>query len=69
MASRLFHILTILGSIAGGFTLLDTYNRAESAPQQAAGAAIAIALTIIPYCFARACTLMVGESVCKLARV
>jgi hypothetical protein len=47
-------ILSFLGSLAAGFQLLDTFASAKSAPQQAAGAALAAAIAIIPYCLARA---------------
>lgn len=46
--------LTIFGSLAGGFTLIHTFAAAKGAPQQAAGAAMAIAVAVIPYCLARA---------------
>lgn len=51
---RALHILTVLGAVIGGFQLLNVEAVAASAPQQAAGAALAVAWTVIPYCFARA---------------
>lgn len=48
------YILVIIGTLIGGYELLNTLAYAESAPQQAAGAAMAIAWATLPYCFARA---------------
>lgn len=53
------YILTMIGTAIGGFTLLMTMA-ADSAPQQAAGAAMAVAWAVIPYCFAR-CVEKIGE--------
>jgi hypothetical protein len=47
------YILTIIGTLIGGTILLFTLL-ADSAPQQGAGAAMAVAWAVIPYCFARA---------------
>jgi len=47
-------ILTLLGALGGGLTLLGVTFSANGAPQQAAGAAMAAALAVIPYCLARA---------------
>ena len=58
--TKLFWIIALLGAAAGGLTLLDL-PRAESAPQQAALAATAAALAIVPYVWARA----LGELVHK----
>ena len=48
----LFWGLAILGALVGGLSLLMTWATAGSAPQQAAGAAMAAAVAIIPYCLA-----------------
>lgn len=48
------YILVLIGVLAGGFTFLETLVFAESAPQQAAGAAMALAWVAIPYVLARA---------------
>lgn len=48
------YILVIIGAFLGGFQLFETLLFAESAPQQAAGAALAVAWVALPYCFARA---------------
>ena len=46
--------LTIIGVAAGTLTLLSAFAESTSAPQQAAGAAVAVAFVALPYCFARA---------------
>jgi hypothetical protein len=45
--------LAILGAVAGAIGLISTFA-ANGAPQQAAGAAIAVALAVLPCCLARA---------------
>ncbi len=49
----LFYILSIIGGIIGTL-ILFLIIFVDSAPQQGAGAAIAVALVVIPYCMARA---------------
>ena len=51
---QLFYALTVLGTLIGGYEFLLLSN-AESAPQQAAGAAMAIGWALIPYILARSC--------------
>lgn len=51
---RLLWALVILGVLAGGFVLFATLTIAKGAPQEAAGAAVAVALAVLPYCLARA---------------
>ena len=51
---KTFWIITLIGSGLGILTLIGTLMGASSAPQQAAGAAIAVAFAVIPYCAARA---------------
>jgi hypothetical protein len=60
--ASIFWLLTILGSLAGAFTLTQTFSAAKSAPQEAAGAALAAALAVIPYCLARAVGELAGLS-------
>jgi len=48
--------VTIIGGVLGGGVLFATFTSANDAPQEAAGAALAVALVVVPYCFARACT-------------
>ena len=54
--------LTGLGSVAGGILLAFTLVGSQSAPQQAAGAAIAIGLAVIPYVFSRCFQIATSES-------
>lgn len=51
---KFFWALTMIGSVIGGLILLWTIFTAEGAPQEAAGAAVAIAFAVLPYCFTRA---------------
>ena len=45
---------TIIGAVLGAIVLVLSFVSANGAPQEAAGAAIAVALAVIPYCLARA---------------
>lgn len=49
----LFWIATLLSSAFGGYLLFETMSTATGAPQQAAGAAMAMAFAVIPYVFTR----------------
>jgi uncharacterized Zn finger protein (UPF0148 family) len=51
---KLMRGFALLGAVAGLAQLAATIIRAESAPQQTAGACIAIAFAVIPYCAAQA---------------
>ena len=46
---RVFEILTFVGAAVGALFLLMTFG-ANGAPQEAAGAALAVAFVVIPYC-------------------
>lgn len=46
-------IATLLGAAGAGVQLIDTFNHAVSAPQQGAGAAMALAMCVIPYVIMR----------------
>lgn len=46
---------------AGGLFLFQGLLSAKSAPQEAAAAAIAMCITIIPYCFVRAISALADE--------
>ena len=46
--------LTIVGSILGALAIAVGVTSATGAPQEAAAAAVGIALAVIPYCLARA---------------
>lgn len=48
------YVLTAIGSLIGGYFLLMALTVAESAPQEASLAAIAVAFAVLPYVFARA---------------
>ncbi|WP_047680954.1 MULTISPECIES: hypothetical protein [Xenorhabdus] len=50
---------SVFGIAAG---LLPALTMAESAPQEAAGAAIAVACAVVPYCIARAVSMLSGNS-------
>ena len=54
MFTRMCWILTALGAAVGLLELISGIGGAESAPQEAAAAAIAVALAVIPYVFTRA---------------
>lgn len=64
----LFYILTIFGGLIGGLILITTLVSANGAPQEAAGAAIAVAFVVIPYCMARAFELIGEESLSKIMK-
>ena len=49
---HVFEILTFLGGLFGAFLLFMAFTSASGAPQQAAGAAMALACVVIPYCIA-----------------
>jgi hypothetical protein len=51
---RAIWIVTIISSIIALVELSFTTIAAQSAPQQAAGAALAVAWAAVPYCLARA---------------
>ena len=53
--------ITLGGSVLGCLILIITLFAAESAPQEASGAAIAMAFSIIPYCMARALSEMSSQ--------
>lgn len=46
---RIFEILTYIGCVIGMLLLFSTFA-ATGAPQEAAGAAMAVAFCVIPYC-------------------
>ena len=67
---RYLHIFTILGALAGALELLNVLASSSiSARQQAAGAAMAVAWTVILYCFVRALVAMEGAEVTELRRL
>jgi len=50
----LLRIMMVTSTIFGAVLLLSAFSSAASAPQQAALAAEAVGVVVIPYCFARA---------------
>lgn len=54
-------VITILCCIVAGIILISTSIGSNGAPQQAAGAAIAAALVVIPYVFTRAVSELSGN--------
>jgi len=50
---RILWALSLLGALAGGLFAVVTIPLASGAPQEAAGAAMACALAIVPYVLAR----------------
>jgi hypothetical protein len=46
-------LLPILGSLGGSFFLYEALFSSDTAPKQAAGAALACAVAILPYVLAR----------------
>jgi hypothetical protein len=53
MFAKIFFLCTFIGCLIGGMFLFMAVTSANGAPQEAAGAAIAVAFAVIPYCFAR----------------
>lgn len=49
-------IVSILGAVLGTFILFGGMSSARSAPQQTVVCALALAVTVLPYCLARAVT-------------
>lgn len=47
-------IMPIIGALMGSLTFLATLGLADSAPKEAAGYAMAMALAVIPYVLAKA---------------
>ena len=47
-------VLTCIGGIVGALLLFTGLTESNGAPQEAAVAAVSIALVVIPYCVARA---------------
>ena len=50
---QFLYIVTLISSAMGGLVLVIGSMRANSAPQEAAAAAMGIGLAVIPYVFAR----------------
>lgn len=50
---KILWIATVVGALVGAITFLLTLVGANSAPQEAAGSAMALCFTVIPYVVAR----------------
>lgn len=59
---RILFVLPLIGSLIGALVLVVSIGGASGAPQEAAGAAIAIALAVIPYVLCRSIQIMGQES-------
>ncbi|MDO9357892.1 MAG: hypothetical protein Q7T70_02725 [Polaromonas sp.] len=57
-----FYSLTGVSSVAAALLLGFTLFSSQSAPQQAAGAALAIGIAVIPYVFSRCIQIIVSET-------
>lgn len=57
-----FFSLSSLGAVGGALLLAFTLVSSQSAPQQAAGAALALGLAVIPYVFSRCIQIVVSET-------
>jgi len=59
--TQLLYCITLLASVVAAAVLFLTFAGTASAPQQAAGAAMAVAIAIIPYVFSRCVQITVSE--------
>ncbi|WP_340619342.1 hypothetical protein [Xenorhabdus siamensis] len=60
---RILWLAVIICSVAGAMIgLIPALTVAESAPQEAAGAAVAVACAVVPYCIARAVSMITGSA-------
>lgn len=59
---RLLYLLPIVGALLGGLALLVGVVSAKGSPQEAASAAIACALAIVPYVLVRSLEIMARSS-------
>ena len=50
---QFFWVMAFVGALFGLITLVSAFGE-DSSPKQAAAAGLAVALAVIPYCFARA---------------
>ena len=64
--ARICWALTLLSAGTAEYVLFDTMNRATTAPQQAAGAAMAVAAAVIPYVFSRCVERLARPEVTKV---
>jgi large-conductance mechanosensitive channel len=67
---KALYILPLIGAIAGAFDIWGIFTTSQiSAPQQAAGATIAVAWAVIPYVFVRAIEKMASVEERELKRL
>jgi hypothetical protein len=66
---RVLHVLTILAAFAAGLVLVFGVGGANGAPQEAAAAAIAVGIAVIPYVGMRAFDASRGEQIEVMKRV
>ena len=59
---RLVWVAPLAGAAYSTLNLMSNWESAKTAPEQAAVAGYALACTVLPYCFARAITGIVGKS-------
>ena len=59
---KFFWAVSLLMSIFGAFVAYTGISAANGAPQEAAAAAMGMAIAVIPYCFSRAATEMRTKS-------
>lgn len=57
---RFLTAISLLGALLGGLVILGTLWQAGSAPQEAAGYAMACAFAVVPYVLARSAQIMVS---------
>lgn len=64
---RLVFVLPLIGAIIGSLIILLTMAASGSAPQEAAGYAMAAAFAVVPYVFAKAIAGLSAERPSKIA--
>ncbi len=63
---RIVFLLPLIGAIIGSLITLGTLVMTNSAPQEAAGYAMACAFAVVPYVLARSIQIMYEDSQSKL---
>lgn len=59
---KVFWGVSLLMSVAGALVAYTGIAAANGAPQEAASAAMGLAIAVIPYCFSRAATEMTSKN-------
>lgn len=54
LVEKILWLWTMVAGLTASGLLVFTFTQAQSAPQQGAGAAMAAAVVVVPYCLARA---------------